>query len=118
LSDPQAFAWLRGRRPLAQPGYSSFVYDISSDALSQFRIGEIYQRNGQLALAERQFKRAAALQPDQPYPFLALGDVYKSLGRKREAAGAYSESLQRAKSEGYRDLRPVIRERLRPALQP
>ena len=40
LADPQLFAWLRGRRPLARPGYSSFVYDVSSDGLSQFNIGQ------------------------------------------------------------------------------
>ncbi len=113
LSDPQLFAWLRGRRPLAQPGYSSFVYDISSDGLSQFNIGKIYQRSGHPALALRQFERASSLEPNKPFPWLALGDVYESLGQKKKAASAYQRSLSLAKDPEYRNLLPVLLERLR-----
>lgn len=75
LSDPQTFAWLRPLKPLAQPGYSSFVYDVTDDALSQFNIGKIYLRNGQYAAARRQFRRAAKLAPERPEPRRALDDL-------------------------------------------
>ncbi|MEK7382786.1 MAG: phospholipid carrier-dependent glycosyltransferase [Elusimicrobiota bacterium] len=75
LTDPQAFAWLRTIKPLAQPGFSSFVYDVTFDALSQFNIGKIYLRNKQHAAARRQFERAAALAPERPEPRRALRDL-------------------------------------------
>ena len=113
LSDPKLFAWLRARRPLAQPGHSSFVYDISSDGLSHFNIGKIYMRSGHPALALRQFERASRLEPDQPFPLLALGDVYASLGQTDKAVLAYQQAQNRTRDPRYRLLRPVILERLK-----
>ena len=115
LTDPQLFAWLRGRPPLARPGHSSFVYDVTSDALSHFTIGKIYVRGGRPALALRQFLRASSLEPGNPFPWLALGDVYTGLGRKKEAAAAYRRALDRTKGPEHRRLRPILLERLRAA---
>lgn len=112
LSDPQAFAWLRGRAPLAQPGYSSFVYDISSDALSHFNLGKIYLGNRRPAFARRQFERAAALDPWTPFPLLALGDLYRAAGDEKKAGAAYAASLKRTRSPRFGPLRRVVRARL------
>jgi tetratricopeptide (TPR) repeat protein len=97
LNDPQAFSWLRSMTPLAQPGYSTFVYDVTSDGLSQFNIGKLYLRNRQYEAARRQFERAAALSPGQPQPFQALGDLYRAQGQERKAAAAYASALKRSR---------------------
>ncbi len=65
LSDPTVFAWLRQKMPLAQVGYSTFVYDVTNDAASQFNIGTIYERNGLTEYAQRQYRRAVALNAAQ-----------------------------------------------------
>lgn len=58
LSDPDGFAWLRTKTPLAQIANSTFVYDVTFDVESQFQIGQIYFRNHQSELAQRQLTRA------------------------------------------------------------
>ncbi|MCG3205142.1 MAG: hypothetical protein KCHDKBKB_01860 [Elusimicrobia bacterium] len=58
LSDPKVFSWLQQKTPLAQVANSIFIYDVTHDAESQFKIGEIYHRNGQSAYADRQLQRA------------------------------------------------------------
>ncbi len=94
LNDPEAFAWLRTRRPLAQPGHSSFVFDISSDALSHFNVGKLYQRNRHYEAARRQFERAAALAPEVEHPWLALADVHRALGQEPRAAAALARAAK------------------------
>ncbi len=112
LSDPQAFAWLRDRPPLAQPGYSTFVYDVTTDGLSHFNLGRLYVQSGKRSFARREFGRAAALSPDRPQPFLALGDVLELEGDSRSAVSAYGEALRRAGAPEAAGLRRVIEQRL------
>ncbi len=83
LSDPNVFAWLRAKEPLAQVANSTFVYDITSDAVSQFNAGVLYQRNGQFDFALRQFRRAQTLRPDDPTPPLAISDTLKAKAAAR-----------------------------------
>lgn len=112
LSDPRIFAWLRGRSPIARPGHSSFVYDVTTDAMSHFMIGKIYARGGRTELARREFTRAAALEPGQPFAWLALGDLDAGLGRAAQARADYRRALERARAPGHGKVRALIEERL------
>jgi tetratricopeptide (TPR) repeat protein len=113
LSDPSIFFWLHSLKPLAQPGYSTFVFDVTADPLSQFNIGKIYMRTGRFDFAVRQFQRAVDLAPDNPFPLLALGDAYAAKKLDIEASQAYASSMKMANSAHYNVLRQYIQDRIR-----
>lgn len=85
------FAWLSHRTPLAQPGYSSFVYDITRDPESHFQLGIHYQQLGQYPFALRQFQRTQNLAPENPLPRLAEADALALMGRIAEARALFLE---------------------------
>lgn len=115
MRDPDAFAWLRGRPPLAQPGGGAFVYDVTYDPTSHFNVGLIYRRDGRAALAAREFERSAALAATEPMPALLAGDERRALGDERSALIDYAAALARARGRAaeFRELLPVLRARLR-----
>jgi hypothetical protein len=62
--DKRTFDWLKQREPAAVIGHSLFVYDITHDTESHFRLGVMYLSGNVLAKAERQFRRVLAISPD------------------------------------------------------
>lgn len=104
------FAWLRNRAPIAQPGHSSFVFDVTRDPESQFQLGLWYLNGTLYAPALRQFRRAAALDPGNPFPPLAEGDVLTLTGEAAAARRAYRRAL--ALSAGRPDAAAAARRRL------
>jgi hypothetical protein len=61
LPDPETYAWLRSRDPIARIGYSIHVYDVTRDADAHRRLAAIYRRAGLARHAEREERRAAAI---------------------------------------------------------
>jgi len=61
--DKSRYDWLKQRLPVATLGYSLFVYDVTRDADAQVRLGVMYMNGGLLAKAERQMRRALAIDP-------------------------------------------------------
>lgn len=83
----------------------------STEALARIRAGFVRLQAGKPALAEKDFRRAAKLEPTWPVPWLGLGDAHAALGlitlqntmnlgtrpgmgEFQEAADAYTRSLQ------------------------
>ncbi len=104
------FKWLRNRKPLAQPGHSLFVFDVTNDPESHFEVGRLYQDRRNFLFALRQFQRAVALEPRNPYFRIAEGDTLASLARPREAKAAYRDVL--ALAEKDLELAGAVRQRL------
>jgi dolichyl-phosphate-mannose-protein mannosyltransferase len=63
FSDQNLYAWLRERRPVAQPGYSYFVYDITDDLETQSYLAVLYVNFGLPDLAEFQARRTLRRDP-------------------------------------------------------
>lgn len=108
--DGDPFAWLRNRKPFAQPGYSSFVFDVTRDPESQFKLGLWYLRRALQAPALRQFRRAGDLDPANPLPLLAEGEALTLAGDAPAARRVYRRAL--ALSGDRPDAAAVLRRRL------
>jgi len=63
VADKHYYDWLKRKRPIATPGHSLFVYDITDDGDTHLRLGLIYLGFNLLAKAEREFQRALAIDP-------------------------------------------------------
>lgn len=91
--------------------YEGVATGDSTEALARIRAGFVRLRSGKPALAEKDFRRAARLEPAWPVPWLGLGDAHAAqgqitlenrlnlgtrpgLGEFRQAADAYGRSLQ------------------------
>lgn len=61
--------------------------------------GEFAANAGGPAEAEKYFRKAAELAPDEPYPLIFLGDQYSKIGDWAKAAAVYLEAVQRTKNE-------------------
>jgi len=80
IGDKHYYDWLKRKRPIAVPGHSIFVYDITDDADSHTRLGISYLGGNLLAKAEREFRRALAIDPTSTQ---AMG--YLDVVRQRSA---------------------------------
>jgi hypothetical protein len=76
--DKTIYDWLKKRRPLATIGYSLFVYDVTQDSDAQTRLGVQYLRSRLGAKAERQFRRALAIDPTDQQARLHLEGLTKT----------------------------------------
>jgi hypothetical protein len=56
----RTYAWLRERDPIARPGYSFFVYDVTDDLEAQRRLVQMYQEDGDTDLASLERARLRA----------------------------------------------------------
>ena len=56
----RSYAWLREREPIARPGYSFFVYDVTDDLEAQRKLVQMYQEDGDTDLASLERARLRA----------------------------------------------------------
>lgn len=54
-----SYAWLRDRRPVARPGWSIFVYDVTGDEAAHRELVRLYEEAGRPELAELERERLA-----------------------------------------------------------
>jgi tetratricopeptide (TPR) repeat protein len=85
LHDDQTFA--------AIEAYSGAIAMHPQSMLAHLRLGETYQRRGDLDEAAREFRRAAALDPGATRPLEELGDTLYQLQRFELGAEAYERYL-------------------------
>jgi tetratricopeptide (TPR) repeat protein len=86
LRDDQTFA--------AIESYSGAIALRGDSMLAHLRLGETYQRRGDLEEAVREFRTAAALDPTATRPLEELGDAQYQLQRYPRAAEAYERFHQ------------------------
>jgi 4-amino-4-deoxy-L-arabinose transferase-like glycosyltransferase len=66
FSDHHLYDWLLDRQPVARPGWSWFVYDITKDADAHASIAALCLSFGLLDLAEDQAQRTLSFAPGHP----------------------------------------------------
>jgi hypothetical protein len=64
FKDRTLYDWLRWREPVAKIGNSIFVYDVTGDAKSHFRLAQAYWTEGPWELALPELREVLALEPD------------------------------------------------------
>jgi len=64
FKDRALYDWLRRREPVAKIGNSIFIYDVTGDALSHFRLAQAYWAEGPWELAMPELRKVLALEPD------------------------------------------------------
>jgi hypothetical protein len=62
-ADHSLYAWLRQRTPVATPGYSLFVYDLTGDADAHLSLAKVYLQVGPHTLAVTELRQVLALAP-------------------------------------------------------
>jgi hypothetical protein len=60
---PTLFDWLKERRPIAMPGYSHMVYDITGDASMHANLAAVSLSYGLFRLADVEARRTLRLDP-------------------------------------------------------
>jgi Dolichyl-phosphate-mannose-protein mannosyltransferase len=83
FTDHDLYAWLRDRRPIAMPGYSYLVYDITGDAMMHAYLAVVCLNFGLPELADFEAQRSLRYNPDNQ---LARA-VLEKLRQDRAAAG-------------------------------
>ncbi|MGH9659896.1 MAG: tetratricopeptide repeat protein [Bryobacteraceae bacterium] len=87
-----------GRLDLAAPEYAAILQKVDQESGSaaelHMRLGDVYQRKGDLRSALAHVERARQLRPDNAATHHNLAIVYDQLGRRDEARAAYSASLK------------------------
>lgn len=86
LRDDQTFG--------AIESYSGAIALRPDSMLAHLRLGETYQRRGDLEQAAREFRTASAIDPAATRPLEELGDAQYQLQRYARAAEAYERSHQ------------------------
>jgi 4-amino-4-deoxy-L-arabinose transferase-like glycosyltransferase len=94
LSYRSAFEWLKGYRPVAQIGYSIFVYDIRKDTAAHNQLGILFLNYEMPAEALQEFVAVARLAPEDSLAHANLGVTYELLSRTAEAEQAYRRALE------------------------
>jgi hypothetical protein len=61
FGDPDAYAWVRARRPVAVLGYSIWIFDITTDPEAHAALARMYERFGPSSLAAEERALAARL---------------------------------------------------------
>jgi hypothetical protein len=62
-ADKHRYDWLKAKRPVATPGHSLFVYDITEDTDAHLRLGSMYLAGREARKAAREFERTLAIDP-------------------------------------------------------
>jgi hypothetical protein len=86
--DKTVYDWLKQRRPLAVIGYSLFVYDVTRDSDAQTRLGVRYLHANLIGKAERQMRRALAIDPANEQAARCLEAIGRTSPRHPAPPGA------------------------------
>jgi len=78
---------------------NAYVSKHENEVTAQLARAEFTAKVAGPAEAEKYFRKAAELSPDDPYPLVFLGDQYSRLGQWAEAAKVYQEAVALAKKD-------------------
>jgi hypothetical protein len=85
FSDPHLYDWMLAKTPVATPGYSYFVYDITGDAESHSYMAVLCLNFGLVDLAEFEAHRTLSLAPGNALAQAVLREI---VARGRQETGA------------------------------
>lgn len=71
------------------------VYDDPLTAKEHNDLGVIYEKKGQLDLAEREYKKAITKDKNSYIPYFNLGNLYYKKGEKEKAIEFYRKALEK-----------------------
>lgn len=83
FTDPDLYGWLKGRRPIAMPGYSYMVYDITGDPSVHANIAVVSLRFGLFRLAEVEARRTLQMESGNGLARAVLEEI----ARHRQGGG-------------------------------
>jgi hypothetical protein len=89
-----SYGWLKGYTPVAQIGYSIFVYDIRNDAIAHNNLGIVFLRYHMLDQALQEFELAADLQPRNSTARFNLGVAHAFRTDFVEAEKSFHKALE------------------------
>src|SRR5262245_31970706 len=90
----QSYGWLKGYKPVAQIGYSIFVYDIGNDAIAHNNLGIVFLQYHMLDQALQEFQLAADLQPENATARFNLGVAHAFRSDFVAAGKSFRKSLE------------------------
>jgi tetratricopeptide (TPR) repeat protein len=95
LPDKHTYDWLKSYTPVAQIGYTIFVYNIKGDARAHKNLAEGYLKSAMIADAQREFALAGESLTDKQLARVDLGDKadpYVNLGAAFYEKGMIEEA--------------------------
>jgi tetratricopeptide (TPR) repeat protein len=92
LSNRNMFSWLEDRPVVKKIGYTLYLYDITRDAEAHYELGRLY--GGDLAKAEREFRRTVLINKSHIRARYALGLIYRHQKKFKKAQKEFEEILQ------------------------
>ena len=90
----KSYDWLKIYKPIAQIGYSIFIYDIRGNGRAHNELGILFQQYGALRQAVQEFKLVTELDPNQPVPYANLGIAYSFLSEFGKADESFRKALE------------------------
>ncbi len=79
----------------AEPALLNAAALLPRDARWPYYLGYLYQKDGRLEEAADRYKRVGALQPDNVPARVHLAEVYRDLGREKEAVKLLKQTVRR-----------------------
>jgi tetratricopeptide (TPR) repeat protein len=84
------YSWLRNYKPIANIGYSIFIYDITNDLFAHKRLAEIYMDYYLAPLIKetiREYRKIIKIDPRDPW-------AHKELAKAYAKAGLYNKAIE------------------------
>jgi len=91
--DKKSFEWLKGYEPIAQIGYSIFVYDIKGDVTAHNKLGILFLKFNMPQEALKEFELAVKLAPNEAPHHANLGYAYHRMSSYDKAKSSYEKAL-------------------------
>jgi len=92
--DKKSFEWLKNYTPIAQIGYSIFVYDIKGDVSAHNKLGILFLKFNMHKEALKEFELAVKLVPNEAAHHANLGYAYYRMSSYGKAEKAYENALK------------------------
>src|SRR5689334_14132706 len=89
-------AWANGDRGRALQAYAQVLSEAPGQSHAIFRLAQLAEDRGR---ALRLYRQYIALEPNDPWGYMAAGDVLSRLGRTHEALAEYDRAARLAPRE-------------------
>jgi tetratricopeptide (TPR) repeat protein len=90
----RSYEWLEMQSPVAQVGYSIFIYDVRKNPIAHNELGILFLKYQRFQEAVAEFKWATKAAPDASTVYLNLGVAYSFLADFPKAENAFRKALE------------------------